>query len=107
VFALGAAGCRLRLVCGRSAGGEVISLNADAVDVTCTGASPMLSAHFSPHWMRVNPQRGERRNRCARLRLESHGRRIGIGAFLADDERKALALRLKKLLAGTTSVAAG
>lgn len=96
----------LRLVWQRSAGGEVISLSADVMEVTRIGTLVPL-ARFNPHWLRVNLLAGERRNSPSRLLLESHGRRIEIGAFLADDERKALALRLTKLLAGATSVAVG
>ncbi|QBB72202.1 DUF2244 domain-containing protein [Pseudolysobacter antarcticus] len=110
LFALleaGWVGYCLRLVWRRSAGGEVISFSADAVEVTRIGAVQGPVARFNPHWMRVNLQPGERRNSRTRLLLESHGRRIEIGAFLADDERKALALRLTKLLAGATSVDVG
>jgi uncharacterized membrane protein len=53
-------------------------------------------ARFQTYWVRVllEPAGGHRR-----LLLSSHGRRLEIGAFLADEERAELARKLIALLA--------
>lgn len=55
---------------------------------------------FQPYWVRVLLESGEGRNR---LLLSSHGRKLEVGAFLADEERAVLFRKLKVLLADIQS----
>ncbi len=65
---------------------------------------------FQPYWLRVTVE--EKPGRASRLILSSHGRAVTVGAFLAPDERVALAEALTEALArqragGTGPEAAG
>ena len=51
---------------------------------------------FKRHWLQVNLDEGGQRD-CA-LELRSHGRALVIGAFLAPDERRKVARRLRDAL---------
>ncbi len=52
---------------------------------------------FQPYWLRVTVE--EKPGRASRLILSSHGRAVTVGAFLAPDERVALAEALTQALA--------
>ena len=56
-------------------------------------------AQFHPYWVRLALQQGRWRGWPSRLLVCSHGREVEIGAFLNEDERRALAQRLSALLA--------
>jgi uncharacterized membrane protein len=72
---------------------ERITLDTESLEVqTLPGRRCMC---FQPYWVRVLLESGEGRNR---LLLSSHGRRLEVGAFLADEERAELFRKLKVLL---------
>ncbi|HTV86336.1 MAG TPA: DUF2244 domain-containing protein [Dyella sp.] len=73
---------------------ERITLDAQSLEVqTLPGRRCM---RFQPYWVRVLLESGEGRYR---LLLSSHGRRLEVGAFLAEEERAQLFRKLKVLLA--------
>jgi len=53
---------------------------------------------FPRHWAQVRIRAGDSPLHPSRLTVESHGRRHEIGSFLNEQERQALALRLKRLI---------
>ena len=72
---------------------ESIVLDAGEVTVRRRGARGVrIAGRFHPHWMRVEFD-------AARLCVGSHGKRVEIGEFLAEDERAELARRLAQALA--------
>jgi uncharacterized membrane protein len=56
---------------------------------------------FNPYWTRV--QLEEELDGRTRLHLGSHGQRVGFGAFLSDDERRAVAWQLTAALRSARS----
>jgi len=53
---------------------------------------------FPRHWAQVKLRRPEARLHPSRLTIESHGRQCELGSFLTEEERRGLALRLKRLI---------
>jgi uncharacterized membrane protein len=83
---------------------EVVSLDDDRVVVefgqagAVGGANITSRMEFSRAWTRVSLDAGVNRHDRNRLRLGSSGQWVEIGRCLTDDERAALAARLKELL---------
>lgn len=78
---------------------ETIALGSGEVTVTRRSARGVqLAGRFHPYWVRLEFD-------AARLLLGSHGQRVEIGAFLAEDERAELARRLDGALAALRAVA--
>ncbi len=75
---------------------ETIAFFEDAVVVR---RGTREDARFQTYWLRVEDEPGATPNARHRLLLGSHGRRVEVGAFLADDERAELARRIKDALA--------
>ncbi|MGB8634341.1 MAG: DUF2244 domain-containing protein [Rhodanobacteraceae bacterium] len=74
---------------------ECIRLDADVLEVE---AGPgRHRTRFQSGWVRVRLLEGSDRQH---LLLASHGRRLEIGAFLADPEREALLQKLNAVLSG-------
>jgi uncharacterized membrane protein len=73
---------------------ERITLDGSSLEVQCLPGERHM--HFQSYWVRVLLERGEGHHR---LLLSSHGRKVEIGAFLADQERIALSQKLAVLLA--------
>ena len=53
---------------------------------------------FPRHWAQVKLRRPAVRLHPSRLTIESHGRQCEVGSFLTEEERRALALRLQRLI---------
>lgn len=73
---------------------ERITLDASSLEVRCMPGRS--GTQLSSYWVRVLLERGEGHHR---LLLSSHGRKLEIGAFLADQERIELKNKLVVLLA--------
>lgn len=53
---------------------------------------------FQRHWAQVRLVCPASRLHPSRLTIESHGRRCEVGGFLTEEERRGLALRLRRLI---------
>jgi len=53
---------------------------------------------FPRHWAQVKLRRPAASLHPSRLTIESHGRQCELGSFLTEEERRGLALRLKRLI---------
>jgi len=53
---------------------------------------------FPRHWAQVKLRRPAAGLHPSRLTIESHGRQCELGSFLTEEERRGLALRLKRLI---------
>lgn len=95
---MAAVGLALRCAWRRLDRQEVIAVAPEAVTVRQEARGRRGEARFDPHWVRVERQPARHATERARLLLASHGRRVEIGAFLADEERALLEDRLKRAL---------
>lgn len=83
---------------------EVVTLDEDRVVVefglagSDRAAAVASRIDFPRSWTRVEIERGQRRNDPSRLALSCSGQRVEIGRCLTDEERAALAARLKDVL---------
>ena len=68
-----------------SAGGEIITLTATALEVTRMDAA-QPTQRFHPYWVQMQLQPGRWHGWPSRLLLRSHGREVEIGAFLNEAE---------------------
>jgi uncharacterized membrane protein len=57
---------------------------------------------FARHWARVRLRSPRTGHAPSRLTIESHGRAGVIGGFLTDEERAQLAVRLQRIVGGTS-----
>jgi uncharacterized membrane protein len=73
---------------------ERITLDAESLEVQILPGR--RCTRFQPYWVRVLLESGEGRYR---LLLSSHGRKLEVGAFLAEEERAELFRKLRVLLA--------
>lgn len=84
---------------------EILELTRDRLTVRKVNHyGEERSFEFQPYWLRIkmdDPVRHE-----SQLVLESHGRRLVIGSFLAPEERADLARALEKALAETRTTPA-
>ena len=94
VAVVGASFVRVRRRLARE---ETIAFTQDSVVVR--RHPPSGDIRFQTGWVRVEDEPGATPNAHHRLLLGSHGRRIEIGAFLADGEREELRLRVIEALA--------
>ncbi|HLY52912.1 MAG TPA: DUF2244 domain-containing protein [Steroidobacteraceae bacterium] len=53
---------------------------------------------FPRHWAQVKLRRPDASLHPSRLTIESHGRQCELGSFLTEEERRGLALRLRRLI---------
>lgn len=76
---------------------ESFRLTQQALDVERVGVrGERQHWRFEPSWLRVTIDENEQGR--GRLLLSSHGRTVGLGAFLSSDERQRLADNLKAAL---------
>lgn len=78
---------------------ELIAVSDRAVTVEREPPHADGRARFHPYWVRLQRLSGRTANEHERLVLSSHGRKVEIGAFLADEERLELERRLQDVLA--------
>jgi len=79
---------------------ETVEISDSDITITSRGPRGDRATVFSRHWARVT-LRGPRGWQPARLLIESHGRACEIGAFLTEEERRALGRRLRALVGRT------
>jgi len=65
-----------------------------AVQTRFRGNSEQIE--FPRHWAQVKLHRADTHLHPSRLTIESHGRSFEVGSFLTDEEREALAARLRR-----------
>jgi len=96
ILELGFVGWCMARVWKVSAAGQIITVTPTQLEIAPT--SGPQTAQFHPYWTHVRLEAGSWPGWPSRLLIGSHGREVEIGAFLNEDERQALALRLTELL---------
>lgn len=91
---LAALGLALTYVFKRGQRWELVRIEDNAVSVFRDDGSKLFG--YAPQWTRVELAPGKYASYPHRLVLSSHGREVEIGAFLNEEERLALANRLKR-----------
>ncbi|MGF1547951.1 MAG: DUF2244 domain-containing protein [Thiotrichales bacterium] len=84
-----------RFCLGQNTHREVVSIDGDKVRIEAGKRRPERSWEFVRTWTQVLLQPAAVRGYPSRLVLGSAGQRVELGAFLTEDERKALWYRLK------------
>jgi len=80
---------------------ETVEISDSDITITARGPGGVHESRFSRHWAKVT-LRGPRGWQPSRLLVESHGRACEIGAFLTEEERRALGRRLTALVGRTS-----
>lgn len=95
-----AVGLALKLSLRRRHYSQTVLVTDGEVRVITRSPEGEAIQEFARHWARVrlrSPLKGHAPNR---LTIESHGRAGVIGAFLTDEERTQLAVRLRRIVGG-------
>lgn len=88
----------LKTALGRRKQHQTITVSdRDVLVESCTG-STCVKVVFPRHWAQVKLRPPASRLYPSRLVIESHGRQCEIGDFLTEEERRGLAVRLKRLI---------
>lgn len=77
---------------------ETIRIDADSIRIEICNPTGSCSSVFARHWARVTLRAPRAALHPSRLFIESHGRACEVGRFLTEDERRAVARRLKQLV---------
>ena len=77
---------------------QTITISPETVEIEDCRPPEQSCVVFPRHWAQVRIRTGGSPLHPSRLTVESHGRRHEIGSFLNEQERQALALRLKRLI---------
>lgn len=77
---------------------QIITISSETVEIEDCRPPEQSCVVFPRHWAQVRLRAGDSPLHPSRLTVESHGRRHEIGSFLNEQERQALALRLKRLI---------
>lgn len=77
---------------------ELIVVSDDSVTVEHRGGAHASRTVFARHWATVKLRDPLAAQHPSRLTIESHGRACEVGRFLTEDERRALAVRLRELV---------
>ncbi len=77
---------------------QTITISSETVEIEDCHPPRQSCVVFPRHWAQVRIRAGDSPLHPSRLTVESHGRRHEIGSFLNEQERQALALRLKRLI---------
>ena len=77
---------------------QTITISDEDVHVESQDGSHYVEVVFPRHWARVTLRRPDSPLHPSCLTIESHGRRCEVGSFLTEQERRGLALRLKRLI---------
>ncbi len=83
---------------------EVISIDGDRVEVAAGRGQPERRWSANRHWTQVAVEPPRFRGHPTRLVLRSAGRRVELGAFLTEVERRRLARMLQDLLPAAPTV---
>ena len=85
---------------GKGVRQEVVHVNSERVRVEAGGRHLEQSCCFHRVWTQVLLEPEKIRGYPTRLLLRSAGKQVEVGAFLNNDERQTLWLRLKQLIEG-------
>lgn len=77
---------------------EILTITDSDVSIESRDRSRSREIVFQRHWARVRLSLPASRLHPSRLIIESHGRQCELGGFLTEDERRGLALRLRRLI---------
>jgi uncharacterized membrane protein len=77
---------------------ETITVSDEEVSVEQRRGEDRMQVVFPRHWAQVKLRRPSSRLHPSRLMIESHGRGCEVGSFLTEEERRGLAIRLKRLI---------
>ena len=77
---------------------QTITISPETVEIEDCRPPKQSCVVFPRHWAQVRIRAGGSPLHPSRLTVESHGRRHELGSFLNEQERQALALRLKRLI---------
>ena len=77
---------------------EFIEISERDVLITAENGALETKTRFPRHWTRVRLRAPRLALHPSRLCFESGGRHCEVGSFLTEDERRALAVRLKQLV---------
>lgn len=77
---------------------EILTITESDVRIELRDRAACRHVVFQRHWAQIRLTRPASRLHPCRLTIESHGRACEVGGFLTDEERRGLALRLKRLV---------
>ena len=77
---------------------QTILVTQDRLTVATRFRSRHEQVEFSRHWAQVKLRDADTHLHPSRLTIESHGRSYEVGSFLTEEERRALAKRLMRLV---------
>jgi uncharacterized membrane protein len=75
---------------------QTITVSDDCVAVETRFRGRIEQIEFPRHWAQVKLRSADTRLHPSRLTIESHGRSYEVGSFLTEEERRALAERLRR-----------
>jgi len=81
---------------------ERILVSDDQIAIETAVRGELTHVVFSRHWARIKLRAPFYALHPSRLVIESHGRSVEVGGFLNEEERRRLALRLKRLVGNTS-----
>ena len=93
-----AAAAALALSMRRRANTQLIVVTEDGVSVDTRQRGLVVHSEFSRHWAQVKLRRAKSPWHPSSLTIESHGRACELGGFLTEEDRCALAGRLRRLI---------
>lgn len=80
---------------------QVITVESDQVFIEKGNYQPEHSWKFNRSWTKVSLIPGQPGTYPARLLIRSHGKRIEVGEFLNEEERRELAINLEDAIQGS------
>jgi uncharacterized membrane protein len=81
---------------------ERILVSEAQITIESSVRGELTQVVFSRHWARIKLRAPFHALHPSRLLIESHGRSVEVGGFLNEEERRRLALRLKRLVGNTS-----
>jgi uncharacterized membrane protein len=87
---------------GRRHWRERILVSEEEIVIETTLRGELTRVMFSRHWAHITLRVPFYALHPSRLTIESHGRSVEVGGFLNEEERRRLALRLKRLVGNTS-----
>jgi uncharacterized membrane protein len=77
---------------------QTIVVTEDQIAIRTRSRGHCEQIEFSRHWAQVKLRGADTHLHPSRLTIESHGRSYEVGSFLTEEERRALAKRLMRLV---------
>ena len=97
-----AVGLSLRASLRRRQYSQTVLVSDGSVRVVTRSPGGEATQEFARHWAKVRLRSPRTGHAPSRLTIESHGRAGVIGGFLTDEERAQLAVRLQRMVGGTS-----